>query len=1404
MDAMSAYNYAENTSRHDPRLAWPDTEGPASISVADGQDHDRMDTDPESSSEDDISEPDQDLHEEAPSDNLPPPSGPEEPMDTTPDEPQDAPPQGDPPPSISPDHPPSPPHADQTNSESNAMNPLNPYSGQWRITDVTIVDPNAAANNASGGGNVSEDDPSTTNQGNVDGEPTTGLGGTNDEPSQGNAQVPDPGGAPQDASATENANAEGWGSSQPAENESGSTEPQNGADEGDSEEEESEEEERAYWADFVEDTSAPDERELSMIEEDGQELDATNHGHWESLTYEVLEDPEYIAGETGRITWTANPVHGTPDKPNRERIMRSPSMLIGGMYWNIKFFPRGNDGTEHMSVYIECSPSPPDESDSEDTTGSGQSSNEAVDAQPSNEATANNNGGQSASALTMPGDPAANNRSSEDDNTSIDESAEEDWEVPAQVSCVVYNPNEPRVHTFRKASHRFTDDNADWGWTRFHGPWESMHQRQRLERQALLRNDTLAFTAYIRTVKDDTKNLWWHAPKKGTQWDSYERIGVKSLATGSSSDNAAVAAIACWLHLAPIVTFIKEMDVPGPFAEPSRRKRPFFAALQQLLEYMSNKPEETGRYAITNLLVWLDWYLPDAPGRADNQEAVSIWEALRRIINYEASGSGDMATALDLFKDVTMLKQPDPWKNTSPVLSAEENGVTEPKEPRSVQETLDFVSASGNPFLTWTNAAAHSSASGNLPKILQIELHRQNYNRKTRHWDKLTHQILLDESITYACSPSGSRGEYTLYGMVVHDGDLASEDFYAVIRPRGPGTRWLKYSGTDHHGGVTCLTRNQAIAAHEGKGDSSTGDIAVAYVVLYVRTDSLSDILCGFPPVKASSPEQPATSSSDEETAEVGTDSDAWLRIFKSSLFDAHEGRGLPDLWAPDASKYVDLQLPKTTQYAEVSKHLDKLPDEDWDDATTEARAHDNVIMYHMEHGFHTPRGLPRLTAALPEDTLGEIAMVHDGCRLWLHRQTEMENADGEHVTTAAETATIVAHPEESGELQIGPQDAEMTQEQPAEQTTPSQASEVPTEIPLEPPTSTNEPSANAEGGVPTTLSEGDGPTTQADEDAQTMPQEGADDTPESGDTTMDDAADPEVAETDQTRNQDDIQSTSVSHAQFFLKLFDAQAPALRAVGSKCVPSDSEIQVEVVKMLGSEGPWDIYHESSRSIKETDIIRSGRRFSSYGMRSGFVFIAQRRPTPEETESLIAEGKHPDPMSYCRYLRYNEDPAYLADYNYDHYFGNAEYLSGAYKYGLHHGHGTEIDSSGDAYIGNWAFNYRSGQGRMAYSDGNTYEGNFKEDLRDGQGKMVYGTTGNVYEGGWKQGRRHGKGVMKYEVADEEVAMCKICYEGEMDAIFYDCGHVVACLECARQVESCPVCRKGVRGVCRIFKT
>lgn len=82
--------------------------------------------------------------------------------------------------------------------------------------------------------------------------------------------------APQDAAASPPAAAGETSLSQPASNEQGTHERPEGREDEESQDggESSDEEERPYWADFVEDTSMPSERELKLIEEDGQENDA--------------------------------------------------------------------------------------------------------------------------------------------------------------------------------------------------------------------------------------------------------------------------------------------------------------------------------------------------------------------------------------------------------------------------------------------------------------------------------------------------------------------------------------------------------------------------------------------------------------------------------------------------------------------------------------------------------------------------------------------------------------------------------------------------------------------------------------------------------------------------------------------------------------------------------------------------------------------------------------------------------------------------------------------------------------------------------------------------------------------------------------------------------------------------
>lgn len=145
-----------------------------------------------------------------------------------------------------------------------------------------------------------------------------------------------------------------------------------------------------------------------------------------------------------------------------------------------------------------------------------------------------------------------------------------------------------------------------------------------------------------------------------------------------------------------------------------------------------------------------------------------------------------------------------------------------------------------------------------------------------------------------------------------------------------------------------------------------------------------------------------------------------------------------------------------------------------------------------------------------------------------------------------------------------------------------------------------------------------------------------------------------------------------------------------------------------------------------------------------------------------------------------------------------------MSWSQKNGEPHGQGTLITIGGDAYDGAFVAGFKSGQGTMNYANGDTYTGEWETNEPNGHGRMVYAKTGNVYTGGFKKRKRHGKGLMNFEVADEQTQLCNICYEEEINALFYDCGHVTACEDCARQLDVCPVCRKNVRAVVRMWKT
>ena len=673
--------------------------------------------------------------------------------------------------------------------------------------------------------------------------------------------------------------------------------------------------------------------------------------HWEHLFFEELDDPEYIPGVDGRIDWTVMGVNGTPDKPNVEKIMRSPSALIGGFYWNIKYFPRGNDGTSQLSVYIECSKTPHEKQDKamcenasatpiteeirhaaspRQTGGEGPSSVDNSEILEPGES-------ETATELMMVESPGDAVDRSWRMNVNYADETRERWEVAAQIGCVVYNPQEPRVSYHGKSEHHFDEESPDWGWTRFHGPWSEIHRRQHFQRQALLRNDTLAFTAYIRVVKDETRALWWH-PSKGKNerdsWDSVAKTGLRAFSTSWDYTTVLSAALSTWLHLAPVRDIIRKAYLPNPIKDAHMRPRWLLQEMKGLLLAMQQSDLDHSTLSLQRIYEVLKWYGRDSKQISD---VIEMWDIIREILNAEAFDEDSNSKHEDLFSSLVTLRQSSPFTEEDTPhsyggasVSKGSTGALVREVARSVQGAVDgAVGSKAEAEQFWGQRS-----SNGLPSILQIELQRRRYIKKSRRWNRLSHKIALNEEINLTSwfPTAGAEAKYTLHGMVVHDGDLEARDFCTMVRPGGPGTKWVKYANRKSRQEVVFVTRKQAIEAHEGVGDDRQGCQPVAYVVLYIRNDLLPT---GSPIDTASSPRSEASHSSLHSPKTGSVDQEGFdakplllpIQIYNSNIFAGYQGKGNFDFWGVHLGCNVselafEIRVPQSSTCRDVQKHL--------------------------------------------------------------------------------------------------------------------------------------------------------------------------------------------------------------------------------------------------------------------------------------------------------------------------------------------------------------------------------------------------------------------------------------------------------------------------------------------------
>ncbi|KAL4882255.1 hypothetical protein BJY04DRAFT_187530 [Aspergillus karnatakaensis] len=1296
-------------------------------------------------------------------------------------------------------------------------------------------------------------------------------------------------------------------------------------------------EEHAYWVEEEEDTSVPDEDEMKEIESQAEgDYSALEYKYWEKSFYPVLDDPEYHPTEKARLTWKIKGVRGTKESPNRVKIMRSPPAYVGGYWWTIKFFPRGNNVTS-LSVYIECSSTmpKPDESypETEFKVLRGPSDTELDTSKPDLDFKFDKTEDTEAWVENFKSQyPAAANQA---------EPTTETWRVSAQIGVIVYNPSEPRTGWMQSSCHQFNPHNLDWGWTNFHGPWEQIHRRQRGQRQALLRDDTLAFDAYIRIFDDPTKSLWWHPSDTEPTWDSLGLTGYRPLGDSIINHSADVAGLASLLHVAPFCKIIQSVDVLEHLSNCDVKPKPLCDALQKFLWQLRQR-DQSLQYVDTDTITFTLSNLLEG-----SSDVCEFWERLRRSLEIELAGTPAAKELAQLFDS--------PSLDSLPAEIKRDDIQTLPKDYNSrVFVPADKAKTTSEAF-NWY--LSEKPGRWVLPPVLHLELGRQTLDKTARQWRLLYNRVDLDEEIDLSSRiVEGQSGKYVLYGYIVHRGRRTSGKFFSILRPGGPGTKWLAFDdGSDNR--VECLTRKTALGPHLGleadqTPDHKTGhDVAIA--VMYIRSDVVKDFLPGpqgpwevseelreyYKTGQVSIPKKAdGTAENDDVQVEVYS-----LQKYDqlSSLFDSYDLMSQ----AKAANSVMYLSIPRSTNLIEVRKKIGL-----WASTRTETEVSpENVRLWKIGHTrdrYPPTAALTRisdLTATLEESVSPVrywLQIVSDGDAKYFAmkdpqtpvevsskpEEAVVERAASETSDDVQPPAPEVAEPSSSGtvgqdaangeasvptpvsveqSITAGPnveatEVAEPSQNEASAVSTPAEVASsdnvnAPAAIDGEQPhvpATTAAPTRDSNDTTPAAVVTDDSPspetaalsTTDSTESTVQPPQSSTEEpaqaeSPAAPTESMDSSIQPsqapdvsshrespsdtpgaeevvsaeteaviaaiiagdlqqldeEAQQTAETQNQEPTppatsedqpqpaaeqadavpeEATSqepevilpVEHVYYYIQLLDIESQSLRTVGSFFSQKEETIKTAIRKHLDWPVTKDFQVWQRIDATEVSTLASSETFE-INAADGTCFIVGDKLNKEARVQLHKKGLFSSPDKIVRYLwalsRNHPRQAFTGTKTIDATF-TSEYYSGEIMKGHYHGQGKHISDSAATYTGDWVLGKRHGKGLMEYPIGDTYDGDWDENQCHGQGTFVERKTGNKYVGGYKDGKRHGKGISYWEVADEEMDLCQICFGEEQDALFYDCGHVCACVTCARQVEICPICRKNILNVVKIYRT
>ncbi|KAI7815889.1 ubiquitin carboxyl-terminal hydrolase 5 [Gamsiella multidivaricata] len=545
-----------------------------------------------------------------------------------------------------------------------------------------------------------------------------------------------------------------------------------------------------------------------------------------------------------------------------DKRMTGPEFEIGGYKWRILLFPQGNNVPEQVAVYLE----------------------------------------------------SAEPREQQDAN----------WHICAQFALLMSNPNDPTVYVSHFAHHRFTVEEADWGFTRF---TDIKKLEIPLDHRGLPLVDKghTVITACVRVYNDPTGVLWHNF----INYDSKAMTGYVGL-----KNQGATCYMNSLLQSLFFTNYFRKAvyDIPTADDEPSKSVS---LALQRVFYQLATSNNSVGTTELTRSFGWnsLESFM-----QHDVQEFNRVLQD-----NLEGKMKGTAAEGAIQKLFVGKMKSYIKCINVDYESSRVENfydiqlNVKGCKTLRdSFANYIDVETLDGENKYQAEGHGLQDARKGvifeTLPPVLHLQLKRFEYDIERDAMVKINdrHEFPLNVDLAdfvaegeekQKAGPDGFK--YTLHGVLVHSGDLHGGHYFALLKPERDG-KWYKFDDDR----VTIATMKEVLDENYGGGEpleNLTGmTVAMrqmnrhkrftnAYMLVYIRDNAMDEVLKPLTP--ADTPEHLQRRLEDERIVleNKRKERDESLLYFSARVisdvdFAAHSGFDLFSPLLPNAGKTLKVR----------------------------------------------------------------------------------------------------------------------------------------------------------------------------------------------------------------------------------------------------------------------------------------------------------------------------------------------------------------------------------------------------------------------------------------------------------------------------------------------------------------